>query len=83
MSGATDKGSPGKAGGGKGAPVKARLTSRERPTMYTAPDGSRYLFTGAALNKTMYMHSFTLVQQVQMQKTDDDDDDDHEQAIVS
>lgn len=67
------------AGGGRGAPVKARLTSRERPTMYTAPDGSRYLFTGAALNKTMYMHSFTLVQQVQMQKTDDDDhDDDHD-----
>ena len=32
------------------------------------PDGSRYLFNGAALNKTMYLHSFTLVQQVDMRK---------------
>ena len=45
--------------------VTVVLTSRERPTLFEdRSDGSRYLFTGASVNKTMYFHSFTLVQQV-------------------
>ena len=38
--------------------------------MLTAADGSKYLFTGASLNKTMYLHSFTLVQQIRIKMDD-------------
>jgi hypothetical protein len=51
-----------------GAPTRTRLTSRERPTLFTDAEGRRFLFTGASVNKTMYLHSFSLVQEI---KTDD------------
>jgi hypothetical protein len=44
-----------------------RLTSRQRPTIFVAPNGDRFLFTGASgpqPNITEYQHSFTLVQQI-------------------
>ena len=41
-----------------------RFTSRQRPTLFTDQDGSRYLFNGASVNRTMYYHSFTFVQQI-------------------
>ena len=39
-------------------------TSRQRPTLFTDQDGSRYLFNGVAVNRTMYYHSFTFVQSI-------------------
>ena len=49
-----------------GLAERVYLTSRERPTVFTDTDGSRYLFTGAAVNVSMWIHSFTLVQQINL-----------------
>jgi hypothetical protein len=45
--------------------IRTHLTSRERPTIFEdVKGGGRYLFTGASANVSMYVHSFTLVQQI-------------------
>jgi len=47
--------------------TQINLTSRERPTIFDdTATGKRYLFTGASVNMTMYYHSFTLVQEMQI-----------------
>ena len=52
-------------GGGAPASVqRMRFTSRQRPTLFTDVDGSRYLYNGVSVNRTMYFHSFTFVQQI-------------------
>jgi hypothetical protein len=57
----------------EGGGSQTRLTSRERPTMFTdAVSGRSFLFTGASLNKTMYLHSFSLVQEIRTVKADEE-----------
>jgi hypothetical protein len=46
------------------------LTSRQRPTIFTdASTKKSYLFTGASVNQSEYLHSFTLVQQINVTTT--------------
>ena len=46
-----------------GGSTSVLLTSRERPAIFADPaSGARYIYTGAAINVSMYAHSFTLVQ---------------------
>ena len=41
--------------------------------MFTdAVSGRSFLFTGASLNKTMYLHSFSLVQEIRTVKADEE-----------
>ena len=54
------------AGAGVTQAELVQLQSRERPTLFTDTDGSRYLFTGAAVNVSMFVHSFTLMQQINL-----------------
>ena len=48
--------------GSKASGTGSASQSRERPTLFVDTDGSRYLFTGAPVNVSMWVHSFTLMQ---------------------
>lgn len=45
--------------------IHIALTSRQRATVFEdRPSGRRFLYTGASVNQSEYIHSFTLVQEI-------------------